>query len=125
VQTARVASASFNEEPLSETVRLIAIAGDLDISNSRDLRTRVARALSEGVQTLVIDLAAVEHIDSSALAALIEAHQRTGERRGKLFLVVTSTSVRRTIEVRGLDGVLTLVGSRDEAVGALETPQED
>lgn len=120
-----MASASFKEEQLDEATRLIAIAGDLDISNSRDLRTRVRRALSEGVQTLVIDLTDVMHIDSSALAALIEAHQRTSERRGKLLLVVTSMSVRRTIEVRGLDGVLTLLGSREEAVGSLKAPQED
>jgi anti-sigma B factor antagonist len=120
-----VASASFNEESLDEAVRLIAISGDLDISNSRDLRTRVARALSEGVLTLVIDLSDVMHIDSSALAALIEAHQRTSERRGKLLLVVNSMSVRRTIEVRGLDGVLAIVESREAAIGSLGTPQED
>ena len=116
-----MSNATFNEEPLGEAVRLIAISGDLDISNSRDLRTRVARALSEGIQTLVIDLADVNHIDSSALAALIEAHQRTSERRGKLLLVVTGPSVRRTIEVRDLDGVLTIVDSRDAAIGTLET----
>jgi anti-anti-sigma factor len=120
-----VASASFTEEPIDEAVRLIAITGDLDISNSRDLRARVARALSDGIQTLVIDLAEVNHIDSSALAALIEAHQRTSERRGKLVLVVTGPGVRRTIEVRGLDGVLMLVGSRDEAIGSLRTSQQD
>jgi anti-anti-sigma factor len=116
-----MANATFTEEPLDEAVRLIAISGDLDISNSRDLRARVARALSDGIQTLVIDMAEVSHIDSSALAALIEAHQRTSERRGKLVVVVTGTSVRRTIEVRGLDGVLTLADSRDKAIAASKT----
>jgi anti-anti-sigma factor len=120
-----VANATFTEEGLDEAARLIAIAGDLDISNSRDLRTRVARALSDGIQMLVIDLAEVSHIDSSALAALIEAHQRTSERRGKLLVVVTGPSVRRTIEVRGLDGILNLVGSREEALADLKAPQED
>ncbi len=55
-------------------------------------------------------------MDSSGLAALISAHQLTQERRGRLALVITSESVRRTVEVRGLDRLFTIVPGRDEAL---------
>ena len=113
----------FSEEPLGEAARLVAVEGDLDIANSPELRTRVGRALADGIQKLVIDLAAVDHLDSTALAALIEAHQRTSERRGRMVLVVATDNVRRTIEMRGLDRVFTLADSREQAIAAAaETP---
>ena len=114
--------AEFSEEEIGEAARLVAVKGEMDISNAGELRTRVARALGDGIQRLLIDLSEVTHLDSSALAALIEAHQRTSERRGRLVLVITSAGVRRTIELRGLDGVLVVMGSRAEALSALDGP---
>jgi anti-anti-sigma factor len=58
-------------------------------------------------------------MDSSGLAALIDSHQLAEARGGRLALVISSESVRRTVEVRGLDRLFTIAESRDGAVAAI------
>lgn len=111
--------ASFEAESLDEYIQLVAVTGELDMSNAPDLRRLVEMALRAGRNSVVVDLDGVTHMDSSGLAALIAAHQLTEERRGRLALVITSSSVRRTVEVRGLDRLFTIAATRDEALAAV------
>ena len=54
-----------------------------------------------GLERVVIDLSAVEFIDSTALGVLIEARSKLG--RGGLVLAAPQLGTRRTLEVSGLD----------------------
>jgi anti-sigma B factor antagonist len=89
------------------------------MSNSAELRRRVEKAVREGRDRVVIDLDELKHMDSSGLAALIDSHQLVEARGGRLALVITSESVRRTVEVRGLDRLFTITRTRDDAVAAV------
>ena len=111
--------AAFEGQSIDESVELLSVSGELDMSNSSELRRRVERAVREGRDRVVIDLDRLEHMDSSGLAALIDGHQLTEARGGRLALVITSESVRRTVEVRGLDRLFRIVASVDEAVAAV------
>jgi anti-sigma B factor antagonist len=102
-----------------DPVQLIAVTGELDISNVGELRRRVDAALSNGSAQIVIDLSAVTHMDSTGLAELIYALQRTTELHGRLALVVTSPGIRRILEIRGVDRLFTLAASADEARSGL------
>jgi anti-anti-sigma factor len=108
--------ATFEGQSLDESVELLCVVGELDLSNSMELRRRVERALAEGRNRLVVDLSGLTHMDSSGMAALIDAHQRAHDSGGLLALVITSESVRRTVEVRGLDRLFTTAVSRDDAL---------
>jgi anti-sigma B factor antagonist len=108
--------AAFEGQSLDESIELLAVSGELDMSNSSELRRRVEKALREGRDRVVIDLERLTHMDSSGLAALIDCHQLTEARGGLLALVITSESVRRTVEVRGLDRLFRIVASLDEAL---------
>jgi anti-sigma B factor antagonist len=112
-------AATFDGHDLDEYIQLVSVAGELDMSTSADLRRRVEANLRRGRNCVVIDLSGVTYMDSSGLAALIAAHQLTEERRGRLALVIRSEAVRRTVEVRGLDRVFTIVATREEAVAAV------
>jgi anti-sigma B factor antagonist len=111
--------AAFEGESVDGYIQVVAVTGELDIWSSPELRRRVDEALRSGRNSLVLDLDGVTHMDSSGLAALIAAHQLTEERRGRLALVITSESVRRTVEVRGLDRLFTIVATRDAAVASV------
>jgi anti-anti-sigma factor len=63
-------------------------------------------------------------MDSTGLAALIQSHQLTTARRGRLALVTGAESVRRTIEVRGLDRLFVLAPTREEALAAVRDPSD-
>jgi anti-sigma B factor antagonist len=114
-----VSAAAFEAEGVDEYIQLIAIQGELDLSSSAELRRRVEAALKEGRNSVVLDLSDVTHMDSTGLAALITAHQLTEERRGRLALVITSESVRRTVEVRGLDRLFTIAATRADGLAAV------
>jgi anti-sigma B factor antagonist len=107
--------AEFEDEGLGASTQLLAVAGELDLSNAGDLRRRIASAFATGVSRLVIDLSRVTHMDSTGLAELISAHQRAMELRGQLVLVVASAPILRMFEIRGVVGLFTLVDSRDGA----------
>jgi anti-sigma B factor antagonist len=111
--------ATFEGQSLDESIQLVAVSGELDMSNSTELRRRVERSLREGRDRVVIDLDGLTHMDSSGLAALIDCHQLAEAQGGRFALVITSESVRRTVEVRGLDRLFTIVPSRDHAVTAV------
>jgi anti-sigma B factor antagonist len=111
--------AAFEGESVDGYIEVLTVTGELDIWSSPELRQRVETALRSGRNSLVLDLDGVTHMDSSGLAALIAAHQLTEERRGRLALVITSLLVRRTVEVRGLDRLFTIVSSRDEALASV------
>src|SRR4051812_39756465 len=108
VKLAGMSAAAFAAEGVDEYIQLIAVEGELDLSSSAELRHRVEAAVREGRNSVVIDLSEVTHMDSTGLASLIAAHQLTESRRGRLALVITSESVRRTVEVCGLDRLFTI-----------------
>jgi anti-sigma B factor antagonist len=108
--------AAFEGETRDETIQLLAVTGELDMASSGELRRLVESALHSGRNCVVIDLDGVTHMDSSALAALITAHQLTQDRGGRLALVISSASARRTLEVRGLDRLFTIEATREAAL---------
>jgi anti-sigma B factor antagonist len=111
--------AVFEAESLDDYIQVVTVTGELDLSNAQELRRMVEASLRLGRNSVVVDLGGVTHMDSSGLAALIAAHQLTEHRRGRLALVITSESVRRTVEVRGLDRLFVISPSRAEALAAV------
>jgi anti-sigma B factor antagonist len=111
--------AVFEGQGVGEYIQVVAVTGELDLSNASSLVRQVEAAVRSGRNCVVIDLSGITHMDSTGLAAMIEAHHLTQARRGRLALVAQAASVRRTIEVRGLDRLFTILPTRDEAVAAV------
>ena len=111
--------AAFEDEIVDESIQLLSVSGELDMASSGELRRLVERALHAGRNCVVIDLNGVTHMDSSALAALITGHQLIQVRGGRLALVISTESLRRTLEVRGLDRLFVIKPDRESAVAAV------
>jgi anti-sigma B factor antagonist len=111
--------AVFEGQGVGEYIQVVAVTGELDLSNASNLVRQVETAVRSGRNCVVIDLSGITHMDSTGLAAMIEAHHLTQARRGRLALVAQAESVRRTIEVRGLDRLFTILPTRDEAIAAV------
>jgi anti-sigma B factor antagonist len=95
--------------------QLLVVSGELDLSTVQVLRRRLETAFAQGPPRVVVDLSGVTHMDSTGLAELISAHQRAMELQGRLVLVVPSAPIRRTLEIRGVVNLFTVVESRDGA----------
>jgi anti-sigma B factor antagonist len=83
-------------------VPVVAIVGELDISNVDALRTYLEPVVEREPRRLVFDLSEVEFMDSSAIALLLQAADRVAE------IVVRDPTriVRRLIATTGLSDVL-------------------
>ena len=81
---------------------VVSLAGELDLYNAEEVRRALLDTLADRTELLVVDLAEVTFIDSTALGVLIEARSRMTDRSG-FRLAAPGIEVRRALEVSGLD----------------------
>jgi anti-sigma B factor antagonist len=93
---------------------LVVLAGEIDLYNADEVRTALTAAIAGGATRVVIDMSAVEFVDSTALGVLIEANSKLGA--GGLRLAAPQVSTRRTLQVSGLDRHLRIHDDVDEAL---------
>jgi anti-sigma B factor antagonist len=84
---------------------VIRVAGEIDIATVEVIRQAVAVATEPRPAQLVFDLAAVDFIDSSGLAVLLEAAKMADSVR----IDPVSNIVRRVIEATGLSELFGIV----------------
>jgi anti-sigma B factor antagonist len=97
---------------------LIAVTGELDLFTAPDLRTKINELIDADVRELIVDLSETEFVDSTALGVLLGAFRRLRSFRGQLVIVDGHDNVTRTFRVAGLDQILTIVDSYEEAAAA-------
>lgn len=101
----------------SDTVRVLALAGELDLYSVPELKRAVTEAIAdEQVRGLVIDLSDTTFVDSTGLGLILSSLARMRERTGRLVVVNTLQATAMTFAITGLDQVLCIVASRDEAL---------
>jgi anti-sigma B factor antagonist len=93
---------------------VIELVGELDLYNADEVRAALGQALGGGATRIVVDLSAVEFVDSTALGVLIEACSRLGE--NGLRLAAPQLETRRTLQVSGLDRRLQVHDTVDQAL---------
>lgn len=100
-------------------VYVVSLRGEVDAYSAPSLRLDLRRLIEEdGASTIVVDLAAVTFMDSSALGALVGTLRRLRERDGRLRIVQPQAAASRIFELTGLGGVLDLYPGRDAALSA-------
>jgi anti-sigma B factor antagonist len=96
---------------------VVSLAGELDLYNAHEVREALIECCAEEPNRLVVDLAGVTFIDSTALGVLIEARTRMANRRGFL-LAAPGLETRRALEISGLDRHFAVHDSLDAALAA-------
>jgi anti-sigma B factor antagonist len=81
---------------------ILRAAGELDVNTAPELREQLARLANDGVRQIVVDLADVSFVDSTALSVLVSALKRLRQADGDLTLASPTPSVRRVFEITGL-----------------------
>jgi len=100
-----------------QQIAVASFAGEIDFTAREDFRSKLAvLADAEGA---IVDLAAVTYMDSSALAEILLL-QRARSHAGKPAMsVVVNERIRRFFEIAGLQNVLLLAATLDEAKALL------
>ncbi|HEY1359351.1 MAG TPA: STAS domain-containing protein [Thermoleophilaceae bacterium] len=107
------------KEDRMSAAQALELTGELDAASAPALRERLAEVATRGKGPLVIDLSALEFIDSTGLSVLLNAKRRLTRRGRGLALVCPPGHVRRILEVTQLLDTLDCHSSREDALGAL------
>jgi anti-sigma B factor antagonist len=93
---------------------VIAVSGELDLASAPSLEEKLEDAERSHAGPVIVDLRALEFIDSTGLGILIKAHQQA-ERSGRQFAIVRGPSqVQRLLSLTGLEERLTVVDSPED-----------
>ncbi|HTR89144.1 MAG TPA: STAS domain-containing protein [Solirubrobacteraceae bacterium] len=92
---------------------VLGLHGELDLLAAPHLESELESCEGEGNGNLVLDLGGVRFIDSAGLRVILAAHQRAGERGGRLALTPGSAQVQRLLSIAGVGDRLQTIASPD------------
>ena len=114
----------LNEHPVSSVDRtngavVVHLVGELDLYNAPQMRAALLELCSEQPERIVVDLAGVDFVDSTALGVLVEARTKL-ERRQRSCSPPPGSRPHRALTISGLDQHLAVhdtrrVGARSPA----------
>lgn len=94
----------------------VAIDGELDVATAPLLDEKLAEAEAKAASLIVVDLAAVSFMDSTALEVLLSAHARSQQDGQRLRITPGPAQVQRLFEAAGVHDQLPFVGATEAPV---------
>ena len=99
-----------------ERTFVVALAGECDLETSPELGRSLESLSGNGPQRVVVDLSALEFIDSSGINVLVRAARTLAGAGGSLTLACASTHVRRVFDIAHVPDVVALADSVEAAL---------
>ena len=95
------------------------VAGEIDLNNSPELRGELFNLLGrQPPRRLILNLADVPYMDSSAIAVLVEVLQKMRKTGGKVWLTNLQPRVQGLIEIARLGTIFAIARDESEALSA-------
>jgi anti-sigma B factor antagonist len=101
----------------SDGPTVLTVRGEVDVYTAPKLREKLVELVAQGRHTIVVDLEAVDFLDSTGLGVLVGGLKRVRSHDGDLILVCTHQRILKVFEITGLTKVFTIHDSVDAAVG--------
>jgi anti-sigma B factor antagonist len=102
----------------TDTVAVVELQGEVDIYSAPQFKEALLQGIDEGAQRVIVDLAKVTFIDSTALGVLVSGAKRVRPQNGTLDIVCADENITRIFEITGLDRIFGIYATRDDALKA-------
>jgi anti-sigma B factor antagonist len=102
-----------------DTAVVVAAGGEIDYAASPKLRELLTRASHSDGPPVIVDLTKATFIDSTAIGVLVGAATKLEEFGSEMAIVCADEQILNIFKIVGLNEVVSINGSRDEALGAL------
>ena len=97
---------------------LLEVTGEIDIASASRLISGLNDAVGDCDKPVVVDLSAVDFMESTGLALLLNAHRRLARRDQGFAVVGGDGPVRRVFEITDMVKTLNVQGDRASAAEA-------
>ena len=94
---------------------VVALDGDVDLQTSPDARKVLLESVGRG-RAVFVDLSGVGYIDSSGIASLVEALQRSRQQGNPFALAAVSEAALRVLRLARLDKVFRIFPTLEDAL---------
>ena len=99
-------------------VSIVAIDGQLIVSNRQELKQKMLDELERGARKLLVDFSQTGYIDSSGLGVLVSLSKKIREQGGALRLAGLNDDLRTLFELTKLDTLFQIAETRDQALAS-------
>jgi anti-anti-sigma factor len=82
------------------------LTGELDLVSAGQLETKIAELCTDGASRIVLEMSALQFMDSTGLRALLVSEELCGVNACQLMIGRLSPQVARLLELSGLEGRL-------------------
>lgn len=97
----------------TEQHSVVLLTGEIDLSSSPEARKVILGAFAAG-RPVLVDLSAVEYIDSSGVASLVEGYQKARTQDQGFALVGVSQAAMNVLQLARLDKVFPIYANLSE-----------
>ncbi|HVU60378.1 MAG TPA: STAS domain-containing protein [Mycobacteriales bacterium] len=98
------------------TATVVHVYGEVDVAGAPVLREALISVLAEPCSHLIVDLSGVDFLDSTGIGVIVAAHTRALAQNGRFSAVVTTTAVRKVLQITGLLRAWRVTGSIEDAL---------
>lgn len=102
------------------TRMVVDVGGEIDVYTAPKLRERLVELINAGHYHLIVDLEAVDFLDSTGLGVLVGALKRVRAQDGSMRLVCTQERLLKIFRITGLAKVFPIYKSVSDASSAAE-----
>lgn len=95
---------------------IVSVGGEIDVYTAPKLRDKITELVGAGVYDLIIDMEAVEFLDSTGLGVLVGGLKKVRANQGSLQLVCTQDRLLKIFRITGLAKVFVIHDSVDAAL---------
>lgn len=97
---------------------VVAVGGEIDVYTAPRLRDKITELVNTGHHALIIDMEAVEFLDSTGLGVLVGGLKKVRAEDGSMSLVCSQDRLLKIFRITGLAKVFTIHASESDALSA-------
>jgi len=97
-------------------VVVVDVSGEIDVYTAPKLRDKITELVGKGSYDIVIDMEAVEFLDSTGLGVLVGGLKKVRAHDGSLSLVCTQDRLLKIFQITGLSKVFSIHETTEAAI---------
>ncbi|HEX6522962.1 MAG TPA: STAS domain-containing protein [Streptosporangiaceae bacterium] len=102
-------------ESAGQPYTLVTISGEADVTNREDLHAVLDEEVAQRPGTMILDLAGLRFMDSSALHVILQANRALDRQGGMMALVAPQEAVAKMLRLTTADRLVPVFRTVDEA----------